>query len=157
MMYAPLRDNPEIILCQITETITLGENTGEQDAQHAAQLNPPPSSAHPAVAKLRKQERRRVAKGERTKIFCEVLSAAFSRTVSYYCLCGGQVLWSLRLTKSFQLLLKIQCDKYINETTECSQRDCKHHFKFNLIWTRSSRKSDLHCTTKCQQCHDIYV
>lgn len=77
MMYAPLRHNPEIILCQIIETITLGENTWEQDAQHAAQLNPPLSSAHPAVAKLQKQKRRCVAKGGRTEIFCEALSAAF--------------------------------------------------------------------------------
>lgn len=67
MMYAQLRHNPEIILCQIIETITPGESTWEQDTQHAAQLNPPLSSTHPAVAKLRKQERRSVAKGERTR------------------------------------------------------------------------------------------
>lgn len=67
MMYAQLRHNPEIILCQIIETITPGESTWEQDTQHAAQLNPPLSSTHPAVAKLRKQERRSVAKGERMR------------------------------------------------------------------------------------------
>lgn len=74
MMYAPLRHNPEIIPCQIMETITLGENTWEQDTQHAAQLNPPLSSAHPAVAKLQKQQKQCVDKEERTQIFDKVLS-----------------------------------------------------------------------------------
>lgn len=53
MMYVSLRHTTKIILCQIMETITLGESTWEPETQHAAQLNllsPPPT---PAVAKLR--------------------------------------------------------------------------------------------------------
>lgn len=68
MMYVSLGHTTKIILCQIMETITLGESTWEPETQHAAQLNllsPPPT---PAVAKLREQGRRSEAKRGRKHI-----------------------------------------------------------------------------------------